>query len=224
MDRQQVPNDQRSGRDQEPQARLHLNFGYGDRNVGADSGRAFPTTPSTFPQPVNSNQYGQREVWGAQPAAATYGNAGYFMSNPYQPPQPQFQQTQTLQVPNGSRASAAYNDPTNGLVHDFQHQTLGGTATPQSDNPYGRQPSPAAQPRSGATTTPQQYGGFLTPQLPSHAGGGMLNDELPVKTPEKYSDNVYHRTRISTELVSAFFKENVQRARDRNQRLAVPFS
>lgn len=219
MDPQRSVNDQRSGREQDS-SRLHLNFGYGERNVGADVGRAFPTTPSTFPQPVHTNQYGQREIWGNQPAAAAYGNAGYFMSNPYQPPQ--FQQTQSLPVPNGLRTPAAYNDATNGLVHDFQHQNLGGNATPRSESPYGRQPSPASQLRPSAPSNPQPYGNFLTPQLPSHNGIGALNDELPIKVPEKYSDNVFKRSRVSTELISAFFKENVQRARDRNQRLTSP--
>jgi len=51
--------------------RLQLNFAFGggDRNnqqYQQEVGRAFPTTPSTFPQPVYPNQAGQQEVWGAQ--------------------------------------------------------------------------------------------------------------------------------------------------------------
>ncbi|KAJ4301919.1 Serine/threonine-protein kinase [Kalmusia sp. IMI 367209] len=187
--------------------RLNLAFGFGggDRQQFQDSGRAYPTTPSTFPQPVYPNQAGQQEVWGAQQGNG-YGN-GYFM-NPYQQAQYQGQQG-NLQAPNAAR----FNEAANGLAQQFQHQHLGGSG--RSGSPYGRQPSPGQQrPRTADNRGYQQGGGYgHMPRQPS------LNDEEPPpKTPEKYSDGVRRQAQVSVNLVSTFFKDSVQRARDRNQR------
>ena len=201
--------------------RLQLNFGLGggDRNnYNQDSsGRAFPTTPSTFPQPVYPNQAGQQEVWGAQQQqqtgfGANAANNGYFM-NPYQQAQYQGQQG-NLQAPGAAR----FNDAANGLVHQLSHQHLGGPG--RSGSPYGRQPSPNQRPRT-AGDRGYQYGGYSgghTPRQPS------LNDEEPPpKTPEKYSNHVNQQGKVSVNLVSTFFKDSVQRARDRNQRYVYIF-
>src|ERR1700753_574265 len=129
---------------QQPQqpTRLQLNFGFNnDRTPGAD-GRQFPTTPSTFPQPVYPNQNGQQEVWGAQQSNTGYGAASYFMSNPFQ----QQYNPQTANVPSApgkyrsppAQPPAAYTDATNGLAQQFAHQNLGGN-TPRSASPYARQ-------------------------------------------------------------------------------------
>lgn len=235
--------DQRNQRDHQEQSnRLHLNFGYGEQNLAADMGRAFPTTPSTFPQPMFPNQYGQRETWGTQqPAQSAYGNAGYFMNNPYQvqaqsqpqqqsqsPPPPQsstqYQTFPNLPNPAGLRSPTNYNDATNGLVHQLSNQHLGGNATPRSESPFARQASPSARARPAAPQGFQQYGNHLSPQGPGHQNGlGLVDDELPIKNPEKYSENIFKRTKVATESVGTFFKENVQRARDRNQRYACCF-
>ncbi|OCK79174.1 serine/threonine-protein kinase cot-1 [Lepidopterella palustris CBS 459.81] len=202
-----------------PQNRLHLNFGFSDRNnnnFAAADGRAFPTTPSTFPQPVFPNQAGQQEVWGTQQAANNGYNGGYFpMGSPYQP---QYQQQQSnLQAPGAAYRAPGYTDGTNGLVHQFSHQNLGGG---RSGSPYGRQPSPSQRPRTaGATGQQQQYGSYLNAPMPSAPRLPSLNDdEPPVKAPEKYSDNLLRQGKVSVGLVSTFFKDSVQRARDRNQR------
>lgn len=202
------------------QNRLHLNFGFNnnnnDRNFAAEQGRAYPTTPSTFPQPVYPNQNGQQEVWGTQQGNNAYGGAGYFVnpqgySAPYQPgmqPPPQ----QAFRTPQG------YNDGTNGLVHQFSNQNLG---TPRSGSPYGRQPTtPNAQrPRTaGSSGQPQQYGGYLSAHMPGQHQPSLNDDEPPPKNPDKYTDNIIKRSRLSTGLVSDFFRQSVQRARDRNAR------
>jgi hypothetical protein len=89
--------------------RLQLNFGFGggDRNnqYQQEVGRAFPTTPSTFPQPVYPNQAGQQEVWGAQQGNGYNGGGGYFM-NPYQQAQYQGQQG-NLQAPGSQRTNTS---------------------------------------------------------------------------------------------------------------------
>jgi protein-serine/threonine kinase len=209
---------------QNPQSnRLQLNFGLsgGDRNnYNQDSsGRAFPTTPSTFPQPVYPNQAGQQEVWGAQQqqqtgfgaggGSATSASNGYFM-NPYQQAQYQGQQG-NLQAPGPAR----FNDAANGLVHQLSNQHLGGPG--RSGSPYGRQASPSQRPRTAGERGYQQYGyGGHTPRQPS-----VNDEETPVKSPEKYSNNVLQQAKVSVNLVSTFFKDSVQRARDRNQRYAI---
>ncbi|KAF2274569.1 serine/threonine-protein kinase cot-1 [Westerdykella ornata] len=191
--------------------RLQLNFfSGGDRNqYNQDpNNRAFPTTPSTFPQPVYPNQAGQQEVWGTQPQGYGGGN-GYFMGHPYQQAQYQGQQG-NLQAQSQQR----FNEAANGLVHQLSHQHLGGG---RSSSPYGRQPSPNQQrPRTAETRGHQQYGNYLGQPAPRQPS---LNDEEPPpKNPGKYSENVFKQAQVSINLVSTFFKDSVQRARDRNQR------
>lgn len=198
-----------------PPGRLHLNFGFNERNFTADAGRQFPTTPSTFPQPY-PNQAGQQEVWGGQQAANAYGNANYFINNPYQAAQ--FQQTQGMPpTPGVYRAPASFMDGANGLAQQFAHQNLG---PPRANSPYVRQPSPNAPvgTHSGMPTAGSQYGSQLNVANASQNGLAPQGDELPPRNPEKYSDNLYRRSKVTTGSVQSFFKENVQRARDRNQR------
>lgn len=201
-------NNQQQQQQQQGQGnRLNLAFGF-----GGDRQQQYPTTPSTFPQPVYPNQAGQQEVWGAQQGNGYGGGGsnGYFM-NPYQQAQYQGQQG-NLQAPNAGR----FNEAANGLAQQFQQQHLGGNG--RSGSPYGgRQPSPNQQRPRTADNRGYQYGGGYGhhPRQPS------LNDEEPPpKTPEKYSDNVLRQAKVSINLVSTFFKDSVQRARDRNQRYA----
>ena len=219
---QQQQQQQRPAED--PRNRLHLNFGLNETNFAADVGRAFPTTPSTFPQPMYANQYGQRETWGTQQAPAGFANnASYFMTNPYQP---QYQQqgsaAGTPGVPGyGNPMSPAY-DVTNGLVHQLSNQHLGGN-TPRSESPYGRQPSPAGRMRPGAAPTPQQYGSQLgvptmAQQSQQQQQMAAADDALPDKNINRWSKNVDGRAAVSKQLCSTFFKDNVQRAKDRNLR------
>jgi protein-serine/threonine kinase len=227
-----------------PPNRLQLNFGF-DRNNNygtGNDGRQFPTTPSTFPQPVFPNSQGQQEVWGAQNTNNGYAGTSYFMNNQYQQQggqqqqqaqqqQQQYQQGQAQQAQQqqqqqqqGSqqqgqayRSPGGYNDGTNGLVHQFSHQNLGG-GTPRSGSPYGRQPSPATQrPRTAGANPQQQYGNFLSPQVPL-PNNSMNDEEPPQKNPEKFSEHILRKSKVSTGLVSTFFKDSVQRARDRNAR------
>jgi len=203
--------------------RLNLNFGFGtqERFQNQDSGRPFPTTPSTFPQPVYPNQSGQQEVWGAQQGFANNPNAnpnanangnGYFAS-PYQQAQYQGQQG-NLQAPQSARG---FNDAANGLAQQFQHQAHlgGGGGGGRSGSPYGRQPSPNNQrPRTAGERGYHhgQYSGNM-PRQPS-----LYDEEPPQKAPEKYHDSILKASKVSVNLVSTFFKDSVQRARDRNQR------
>ncbi|PSN72782.1 kinase-like protein [Corynespora cassiicola Philippines] len=193
--------------------RLQLNFGFGggDRNqYNQDaSGRAFPTTPSTFPQPVYPNQAGQQEVWGAQqPQQQGNGYGGGYFMNPYQ--QAQYQQQQGNLNPNAAR----FNEAANGLVHQLSHQHLGGSG--RSGSPYGRQPSPSQQRPRTAGDRGYQYGGYgggSAPRQPS-----LFDEEPPSRNQDKYGESARRQSQVSVNLVSTFFKDSVQRARDRNQR------
>ena len=206
--------------------RLHLNFGggggYQQPNFAAEQGRAFPTTPSTFPQPF-PNAAGQQEVWGTQQGTSGINAQGYFYNNPT--PYNQYGQQQGASTPGGYRSPQQGYDVTNGLAHQFQHQNLGGN-TPRSASPYNRQPSPAnSRPRTGGQPGQQQYGGFLgaggyqQPQGPS-----IYDEEAPPKNSDKYSTAITERVKLQKMLTQEFFKENVERARARNERCDIHLS
>lgn len=206
--------------------RLYLNFGNNDNKFVSDT-RTYPTTPSTFPNPIFQSQ-GQ----GAQPAhpqsaqqqqyPAGYGAQGYFMNNPYPP-------TYTHQAPAGypqapqaayqQRPAQASNDPTNGLVHQFSHQNLGGGRA----SPYGaRQPSPATQrPRTAGTPGQTGYGSYLNAPMPSQSSqqqGWPEFQAAPERNPDKFGPVAQNNQKKCERLASDFFKDSVKRARDRNVR------
>lgn len=186
--------------------RLHLNFGYNDRAFNpAANNRAYPTTPSTFPQPIYQPQGGQEYM---DPQAA-YGQ-GYFANHPYSPQQAQYAQQQyqhNLQSPQPAYQSRmGYNDGTNGLIQQFSNQDL--SASPRS--------SPYSRPRTAGNQGSGQQPGHLAPPLRSPKPHS--EDEEIQRFPERYSDNVHKRGKAARELVNIFFQENIERARDRNMR------
>ena len=197
--------------------RLHLNFGFSNQpNFAGEQGRAFPTTPSTFPQPF-PNSSGQQEVWGTQQTTSGINNQGYFYNNPnpYQQYANQGMPSPGL-APQGYRSAGGMNDVTNGLAHQFQHQNLGGN-TPRSASPYGRQPSPGnSRPRTAGQT---QYGNYFNTGVPSvPQGPSIYDDQPPPKNTERYSAAITERVKLQKMLTQEFFKENVERARARNER------
>ena len=231
----------------DPNNRFHLNLpaagGYAnDRNYAASNARVYPTTPSTFPQPVfqsqgvqQSNDYLGSQMQGHQ-SPSPYGPAqggGYFgnsndlyraqyAQNQYQSqyqqhnlpsPQPSYQQRQP-----------AYNsnDPNSGLAHQLSNQNLG--APQRQASPFNRQPSPVSRPRTGGGQQQPGYGNHLMPSsstsnLSNLSGANVaVSDEPPEKNPEKYSVNVGKRGQGLHVIVEDFFKQNITRARDRNVR------
>lgn len=217
----------------DPNNRPHLDFGGGgynnERNYPATNERVFPTTPSTFPQPIFPNQGGQvPQNYGAAQIQSPggYGPAGgYFGNSPYQQQyQSQQAQYQQYQQPNLQSPQPSYqqrqggyntNDPTSGLAHQFSNQNLG--ISQRQGSPFGRQPSPSQRPRTGGAPPQQNYGSLLTPSMPVSNPQSQCDDP-PEKCPEKYSSNVAKRGQGLHALVEAFFKENITRARDRNVR------
>ena len=233
----------------DPKKRLQINFqGYNtDRNFQPSNDRVFPTTPSTFPQPVFGT------AGSTTPNASTFGNSqgqtqygaqggGYFTGfNQTQQPMPTYQgqgqyQTQYQGQQGLAAPSAAYqqrqggysmNDPTSPLAHQFANQNLG---TPQRQgSPFGRQPSPNSRLyTNNQQSSLQQSRSQQSLLSPSHGSSGQSlspsSDEPPEKNPEKYSTNVASRGHALHSFVETFFKENIARARERNKRLAFLLS
>lgn len=201
--------------------RLHLNFGFNEQQGYTPSNnRAYPTTPSTFPQPMY--QQGTEYV---DPQQNAFGQ-GYFMNNPYapqqqrQPPQQQNQyhaqqypqlNLQSPQPAYQSRAGYNGNDGANGLIQQFSNQDLSASAR-------GRNPPPGQRPRTAGSPAPGQPTGHLAPPMPSRTPNPQGEEEELERNPEKYSENVQKRGRAAKELVNVFFQENIERARDRNLR------
>ena len=212
--------------------RLHLNFGFNDRQYATTNNRAYPTTPSTFPQPIHSTQGGQ-EYADTQSSQNAYGQ-GYFMNNHYGQPQAQQSQQhphsqaqqyahQPLAAPQPAyqtRLGYQANDGTNGLIQQFSNQDL---SAPPRANAFGRNSSPGQRPRTAGTPAGGQAPGHLAPPMPSRSPKPVGEEEELVRCPEKYSENVHKRGRAAKELVNVFFRDNIERARDRNLRYALEF-
>ncbi|KAK3353333.1 kinase-like domain-containing protein [Lasiosphaeria hispida] len=212
--------------------RLYLNFGNNNERLAATD-RTYPTTPSTFPQPVfqsgpAANQ-SQNPPAAQQPQAYSqqqqaYASSNYFPQNQY--PQ-QYSSQLSAQAADYSSASQGYpqarsntpgtsNDPNTGLAHQFSHQNLGGAAR---NSPYNsRGPSPAQRPRTaGAPAQQAAYGSYLNAPLPTQSPAFEFAP-APERNPDKYGLNVNNNQKKCSQLASDFFKDSVKRARERNQR------
>lgn len=212
-----------------PSNRLYLNFN-NDPKFQADS-RTYPTTPSTFPNPIFQSQaQGTQQPHSQnaqqQPYSTGFAPTGYFMNNPYPPAYPQQPPSSYQQAPQPpqstyqQRSAVPNNDATNGLVHQFSHQNLGGAGRA---SPYGsRQPSPSQRPRTaGATGQQPGYGSYLNAPMPSQGSQQPNVPEFqiaPERNPEKYRTATQNNQTKCRALAEAFFKDSVKRARDRNLR------
>lgn len=201
----------------QPANRLHLNLGFANtpQNLSAEAARQYPTTPSTFPQPMYQNQYGQRETWGTQSPSQPqgYGNMNYFVQNPYPNGSPAPGQAQSNLTPNGPsyRGQQGQNgDATNGLAQQFSHQNLGGNSQ--------RPASPYRAPINGQRRNGPQQSSNIAPINPLFGGSAMTEESPPDRDPSKYPDVLFKRARATENVVKAFFKDSVTRARERNQR------
>ncbi|KAI0126095.1 kinase-like domain-containing protein [Xylariales sp. AK1849] len=218
---------------QYPNNRLFLNLGDNNqRQAPGVNDRAYPTTPSTFPQPVFPNQ--QPGVAQQPQVPAQQYQGGYQAASNY------FQGAQGYQsyAPQGGAdygqsqyASAAYqprsntpgtNDPNVGLAHQFSHQNLGGAARA---SPYAqRGPSPAQRPRTAGSSTQQQHAAYSNnymnaPPMPAqNTRPAEVFQAAPERNPEKYGQNSNNNQKKCSQLAADFFKDSVKRARERNLR------
>lgn len=217
---------------------LYLNFGNNNPNDRLQvNDRTYPTTPSTFPQPVfgagpgqaqsnagaYSAQQGQQYAQGYAPPQQGYYNQNQYAGAQYNTA------VQDYGAPAGQNQPVAYgqartttpgtnNDPNTGLAHQFSHQNLGGAAR---NSPYGvRGPPPAQRPRTAGTPGQQQsnYGSYLNAPLPTQNTPQLEFQTAPERNPDKYGPNAHNNQKKCSQLAADFFKDSVKRARERNQR------
>jgi protein-serine/threonine kinase len=209
--------------------RLFLNFGNNNERFQGND-RAYPTTPSTFPQPV-FQQPGQVPAQAApnQQYAPSFTPQGYFMNNPYppqyaqQPGAAQYRNPQQQQAQQGGyapRQDYGNADPTNGLAHQLSHQNLGGAAR---NAPYDRQPSPSVpRPRTAGAPAQQGYGNnYLNtpvPSLPAQQTVPAFVQGPDARHPERWGPKAVANQKRCSQMATDFFKDSVQHARDRNVR------
>lgn len=209
--------------------RFHLNLNNNNDRPQLND-RAYPTTPSTFPNPIFPPQAQGGQQWQGQNAQqqqypASNAPQGYFMSNPYPPQYPQQPPASTYpqapQAPQASyqqRPAAAYqgNDATNGLVHQFSHQNLGGRASPYGAARPAQQSS--QRPRTAGAPAQQGYNNYLSAPMPNQPAAHVPEFErAPERNSDKYPAAHTNQTRCA-QLSEGFFKDSVKRARDRNVR------
>ncbi|KAL2019257.1 hypothetical protein VTK56DRAFT_9801 [Thermocarpiscus australiensis] len=204
--------------------RLYVNFGNNNERLAA-ADRAYPTTPSTFPQPVFQGQASNQAASSQQPQAYQqgYASANYFQHNQYSQYSSQLAAQAadyaSVSQPYGQArptAASANNDPNTGLAHQFSHQNLGGGASRTS--PYGvRGPSPGQRPRTAGGQGQQAgYAGYMNaPPMPAQQ---LEFAPAPERNPDKYGPNANNNQKKCSQLASDFFKDSVKRARERNQR------
>ncbi|KAF4122531.1 protein-serine/threonine kinase [Geosmithia morbida] len=214
----------------DPNNRLHLNFDSNQQRLPLPNDRAYPTTPSTFPQPVFPQPGSQQAGAGGlhpqpqqqpqqQQQQQQYAAQGYFSQPQYQPQYAAQQQTADTPAAYQPRSNTPGSDPNTGLAHHFSHQNLGGAAP---RNPaYARNPSPGRRPRTSGSSGqhPAQSGYGSTPPLPSQ-GSGYVSEfqQAPERNPDKYGTNANGNQKKASQLAADFFKDSVKRARERNQR------
>lgn len=207
--------------------RLHLNFDNNQQRLPIADNRAYPTTPSTFPQPVfppNAAHQGgglhpQQQPQQQQQAAygqPQYPNQSYFVQGQYQPQYAGQQATHDTTYQPRSNTPGT-NDPNGGLAHQFSHQNLGGAARNAA---YARGPSPSQRPRTAGTGGQQPaYGSYATPPLPTQSAAPVNEfQQAPERNPDRYGTNANSNQKKCSQLAADFFKDSVKRARERNQR------
>lgn len=212
--------------------RLYLNFGNNGDRLQANDRNAYPTTPSTFPQPVFPGAPGQAQntAGGAQQqqpyASGGYASQGYFGQNQYAAAQYQTS-VQDYGAPAGQNHPAAYgqarsntpgtnNDPNTGLAHQFSHQNLGGAAR---GAPYAPRGPSGQRPRTaGAASQQSSYSNYLNPPVPTQPSPRLEFQQAPERNPDKYGPNAHNNQKKCSQLAADFFKDSVKRARERNQR------
>ncbi|KAL2132585.1 hypothetical protein VTI74DRAFT_3608 [Chaetomium olivicolor] len=203
--------------------RLYLNFGNNNDRIAATDRANYPTTPSTFPQPVFQGQAANpppsQQAQGYQQG---YASAGYFQPNQYGGQYPQASDYSSASQGYGqARATTpgANNDPNTGLAHQFSHQNLGGAGRA---SPYGaaRGTPPGQRPRTaGAQGQQAGYGSYgNAPPMPTSSPHPDYFAPAPERNPDKYGPNANNNQKKCSQLASDFFKDSVKRARERNQR------
>jgi protein-serine/threonine kinase len=197
--------------------RLFLNFVNNNEGL-APADRTYPTTPSTFPQPVFQSSCQQLSC-GLQSRQPQYSSVhgvgnGYLMHNQYQ------SQYQNQPMAGYVGQNPAYqqrsvtpgtNDPNTGLAQQFS-QLGGGTRSSPFGLPSTQQPRTAGTPGQSSG-----YGYMGTPMSASPAPPCEFQ-QAPERNPDMYGPNANYSQKRCAQLATDFFKDSVKRARERNQR------
>jgi protein-serine/threonine kinase len=219
----QTPDASIKTREDQAQGRPHLNFanitGYPN---GPDNGE-YPTTPSTFPQPVLSSAQ-QRQFqdlpgqipYHGQPSPAYFPETARFPQQTAQQQQYSPLSPQRNPSPFSTRNVALANDPRNGLAQQLSHQNLG-------DNPRSPVPNPgqSSTTRSRYADTSQQQKILTHDSFQSHSpiSQGPEFEAAPVqRTPDRYGSKANTNAKKCLQMAMSFFHDSVQRARERNCR------
>jgi protein-serine/threonine kinase len=190
-----------------------------DRSYPASNERVYPTTPSTFPQPVFQQSHGNQDYVNSHVQSPT--GQGYFAANTQYSQYNQqgqynnqsYQQTGASQPYSSPRTMQA-NDPNSGLAHQFSTQNLG----PQSRQGAFNRPARSGQ-NFRSPTGGQGYGSHLGPNSAGQVNQTASVDETPPEQdPNKFSPNIGKRVIGLHLYVENFFKDNIKRARERNIR------
>ncbi|OTA57622.1 putative serine/threonine kinase [Hypoxylon sp. EC38] len=195
----------------DPNNRLYLNFGNNNERL-APSDRQYPTTPSTFPQPVFPTS-SQQHASGQQPQAAQYPG-GYAPANNYFPPN-QYQSPTDYASP---QAASAYQPRSNtrALMIPMLVWLIRGAARA---NAYGaRGPSSGQRPRTAGSSGQQPSYSYHNAPMPAPPSRQPDFQPAPERNPEKYGLNANNNQKKCSQLAADFFKDSVKRARERNLR------
>lgn len=208
--------------------RLFLNFNDNNRFASPSDARNFPTTPSTFPQPVFQGGQGQgapqqqqqqqyQNSFPQAPAGYFAGNGQYGNSSGGANLQPMQQQQQQQQYPQQSYQRGA--DAASGLAHQLSHQNLGGTSR-QDQYRQGSSPHrPRTAGSSGGGYQQQGYQNYSSQQAPPMPTLEFV--PTPTRNPDKYGDSTHNNQKRCAQLATDFFKDSVKRARERNMRYGL---
>ncbi|TEY40830.1 hypothetical protein BOTCAL_0418g00040 [Botryotinia calthae] len=168
--------------------RLHLNFG-NDRFAPND--RAYPTTPSTFPNPIFPGGGQGQAQQPQQQQQQSYNQgfappAGYFMNNQYPP-------------------SSGYP----------QQQAPAGYQQQQQQQPY-QQRSVGAEVHH-MVIVKVKHRQAKDQELLEHQASRKFQ-AAPERNPDRYGNLTQNNQKKCSQLAADFFKDSVKRARDRNVR------
>ena len=207
--------------------RLYLNFGNNNERLAATD-RTYPTTPSTFPQPVFQGQASIQASGAQQPQGYQQGYAqgNYYPHGQYGGQYPAQLGAQASEYGSASQGygqarsttPGTNNDPNTGLAHQFSHQNLGSGAARSS--PYAARGTPPGQRPRTADSRGQQpgYSSYMNaPPMPTQNPQDYFAP-APERNPDKYGPNANNNQKKCSQLASDFFKDSVKRARERNQR------
>ncbi|RKF59103.1 Serine/threonine-protein kinase cot-1 [Erysiphe neolycopersici] len=199
---------------------------HGERSPFGDL--SYPTTPSTFPNPILSsgNQHQPQSLQQQSYQTSLNHSNSYFPSNPHPTSLNQHLQSSGYhQVQQNTNLNPYLRRPpqehlvdtTSGLINQFSHQNLGARGAPHNNN----QQFSSQRPRTaGGGLGQPSYGNYLNAPMPTSPQQQNWPElrPAPERNPDKYGPITQTNQKRCSQMSEAFFKDSVKRARDRNLR------